>query len=263
MSWEIKTTKFWRSIFAEYLATLLFLLNCSVTLTFSAQPTITQISLGFGLSIAVLVQIFGPASGAHINPAVTVGLAVSRRITIARAIFYIIFQSVGGITGAAICYAVTPASKRGTLGNLALGNDVTQYQGLAVETTLTFLLLMTILAATDPSKEDKTFGPALSIGLAVTACHLIGIPYTGAAMNPARSFGPAVVMNIWPHYHWIYWAGPILGAVLAGTLYKLVFEEHVEMTPKVNEKRDSHIMENVSTNDKENLQPDTVIVTGL
>ena len=80
-----------------------------------------------------------------------------------------------GITGAAICYAVTPASKRGTLGNLALGNDVTQYQGFAVETTLTFLLLMTILAATDPSREDKTFGPALSIGLAVTACHLIGV----------------------------------------------------------------------------------------
>ena len=80
-----------------------------------------------------------------------------------------------GITGAAICYAVTPAAKRGTLGNLALGDGVTQYQGLAVETTLTFLLLMTILAATDPSREDKTFGPALSIGLAVTACHFIGV----------------------------------------------------------------------------------------
>ena len=96
MKWEIKTKEFWRSIFAEYLATLLFLLNCSVTLTFSAQPTITQISLGFGLSIAILVQIFGPASGAHINPAVTVGHIFSRRIKIIRAIFYIIFQIAGG-----------------------------------------------------------------------------------------------------------------------------------------------------------------------
>ena len=96
MSWEIKTTEFWRSIFAEFLATLLFLLNCSVTLTLNAQPTITQISLGFGLSIAVLAQIFGPASGAHINPAVTVGLLISRRITIVRTIFYIIFQFAGG-----------------------------------------------------------------------------------------------------------------------------------------------------------------------
>ena len=97
MNVEIKHATFWRSILAEFLATMLFLfVNCGVTMTWNTPPTITQISLSFGLSIAVLAQVFGPSSGANINPAVTIGLAVSRRITILRTIFYIVFQCAGG-----------------------------------------------------------------------------------------------------------------------------------------------------------------------
>ena len=79
------------------------------------------------------------------------------------------------ITGAAACYAISPESKRGLLGTVFLGHGVTKYQGFALEGVLTFLLVMTVLAATDQDREDKTFGPALSIGLSVTVCHLIGV----------------------------------------------------------------------------------------
>lgn len=80
-----------------------------------------------------------------------------------------------GITGAAMCYAVSPTKKRGSLGSVSLGEGVSQYQGFAVEMILTFILMLTILAATDPNREDKTFGPALSIGLAVSVCHFVGV----------------------------------------------------------------------------------------
>ena len=85
--------------------------------------------------------------------------------------------SSSGISGAAICYAITPNAKRGSLGAVSLGAGVTRYQGFALEGILTFLLMMTVLASTDPNREDKTFGPALSIGLAVTVCHLIGVSF--------------------------------------------------------------------------------------
>lgn len=85
-----------------------------------------------------------------------------------------IFISVG-IAGAAICYGVSPVTKRGTLGNVSLGDGVTQYQGFVIESVLTFILVITVLAATDMNREDTTFGPALSIGLAVTVCHLFGV----------------------------------------------------------------------------------------
>ena len=94
---EIKKLAFWRAVLAEFLATLIFLfVNCGVTLTWKTSPSITQIALCFGLSIAVLAQIFGPTSGANINPAVSIGLFVSRRISAIRMIFYMIVQCAGG-----------------------------------------------------------------------------------------------------------------------------------------------------------------------
>lgn len=255
MALEIASIAFWRGSFAEFLATMLFLfVNCGVTLTWDTPPSITQIALCFGLSIAVLAQIFGPSSGAHINPAVTIGLLVSRRISILRAIFYVLFQCGGAIAGAAISYGVSPDQKRGTLGNVSLGAGVTQYQGFAVEGVLTLILVMTVLAATDPARNDDTFGPAFSIGLAVSVCHFIGIPYTGCGINPARSLGPAVIMEIWPHYHWIYWAGPILGAILAGGLYKLVFEERDEQAT-INMNSLDYIVENTFPKERSASSP--------
>ncbi len=95
---EIATQAFWRANLAEFLATLFFVfVNCSVTLTLTTAPSVTQIALCFGLSIAVLVQIFGPTSGANVNPAVTIGLLLGRKISILRAVFYMIFQCGGGL----------------------------------------------------------------------------------------------------------------------------------------------------------------------
>eukprot|EP00794_Sanderia_malayensis_P003497 gene3498-3997_t len=246
---EIKSLLFWRAVLAEFVATLLFLfINLSVTLTLnaSAPPSITQIALSFGLSIAVLIQIFGSSSGGHINPAVSIGLCLARKISVLRCIFYMIAQCGGAITGAAICYAVTPTAKRGTLGAVALGDGVTRYQGFAVEGILTLILVLTVLASTDEKREDKTFGPALAIGLAVVVCHLIGISFTGCGINPARALAPAVVMTLWPNYHWIYWSGPVVGAVLAAPSYKYLFaiiENPNEQSFDVN-KLDAIILEN-------------------
>ena len=94
---EIKSLFFWRAVFSEFLATMLFvLIGCSVTVTWNMAPSISQIALGFGLCIAVLAQIFGPSSGANINPAVSIGLWVGRRISFVRSLFYVVFQCAGG-----------------------------------------------------------------------------------------------------------------------------------------------------------------------
>ncbi|XP_074835906.1 aquaporin-5-like [Carettochelys insculpta] len=218
---EIRTLAFIRALLAEFLATLIFVFfGLGSALKWpSALPSILQISLAFGLAIGTLVQMFGHISGAHINPAVTIAFFVGNHISFLRTVFYVVAQLVGAISGAGILYLVTPVNARGNLAVNALNNNTTPGQALVVETILTFQLAMCIFASTDKRRTDALGSPALSIGLSVTLGHLVGIYFTGCSMNPARSFAPAVIVNRFSTAHWVFWFGPIIGAILAALLY--------------------------------------------
>ncbi|XP_053560997.1 aquaporin-5-like [Bombina bombina] len=220
MKREVCSLAFLRAVFAEFLATLLFVFfGLGSALRWpSALPTILQISLAFGLAIATLVQTFGHISGANINPAVTFAFLLGSQISIFRAIFYIIAQILGGLAGAGILYGLTPASVRGNLAINTLSSSVSAGQAVGVEIILTFQLVMCIFASTDSRRRDNLGSPAISIGLSVTLGHLVGIYYTGCSMNPARSFAPAVIMRRFTN-QWVFWVGPLVGGILAALVY--------------------------------------------
>ncbi|CAG5133918.1 unnamed protein product, partial [Candidula unifasciata] len=182
------------------------------------------ISLAFGLAIMALIQMVGHVSGGHINPAVTIAMAVVMNISVARAVLYISAQVLGAVVGGFLLKGLTPAKFHGNLAVTNLGTDISQVQGFGVEFMLTFCLVTVIFGTTDPNRAS--FGsPALLIGLTVTLGHLSGICYTGASMNPSRSLGSAVVSNAWDN-HWIYWVGPIAGGVVSAAIYKLILNPY-------------------------------------
>ncbi|XP_068123353.1 aquaporin-5-like [Hyperolius riggenbachi] len=223
---EICSLAFVRAVFAEFLATLIFVfIGLGSALNWqSALPTVLQIAIAFGLGIATLVQAFGHVSGAHINPAVTIAFLLGSHISVLRALFYIVAQLVGAIAGAGILHAVAPTTVRG---NLAINSVTTGSPGLAlvVELLLTFQLVLCVFASTDSRRNDNVGSPALSIGLSVTLGHLLGIYFTGCSMNPARSLGPAAITGIFD-YQWVFWIGPIVGGILASFVYNYVLFPH-------------------------------------
>lgn len=234
------TQAFWKAVTAEFLAMLIFvLLSLGSTINWGGTEKplpvdMVLISLCFGLSIATMVQCFGHISGGHINPAVTVAMVCTRKISIAKSVFYITAQCLGAIVGAGILYLVTPPSVAGGLGVTTVHGNLTAGHGLLVELIITFQLVFTIFASCDSKRTDVTGSIALAIGFSVAIGHLFAINYTGASMNPARSFGPAVIMGNWEN-HWVYWVGPIIGAVLAGALYEYVFCPDVELKRRFKE----------------------------
>ncbi|KAM4702338.1 aquaporin-5-like [Discoglossus pictus] len=223
---EICSLAFARAVFAEFLATLLFVfLGLGSALNWSSSlPSILQISLAFGLAIGTFVQTFGHVSGAHINPAVTVAFLIGSHISLLRSVFYIIAQLVGAIAGAGILYGVAPPAVRGNLAINMVANG-TQGQALAVELILTFQLVLCIFASTDSRRNDNLGAPAISIGLSVALGHLLGIYFTGCSMNPARSLGPAAITGLFKD-HWIFWIGPLVGGILASLFYNYILFPH-------------------------------------
>ncbi|KAE8627073.1 hypothetical protein XENTR_v10006864 [Xenopus tropicalis] len=223
MKRELCSLVFWKAIFAEFLATLIFVFfGLGSALRWpAALPTVLQISLAFGLVIGTLVQSVGHISGAHINPAVTMSFLVGSQISLIRAFFYIIAQLLGGLAGAGILYGVVSPNVRGNLAINTLSNNITPGVAFVVEMILTFQLVMCIFASTDSRREDNVGSPALSIGLSVTLGHLVGIYFTGCSMNPARSFAPAVVVRRFTN-HWVFWIGPLAGGMLASLTYNYI-----------------------------------------
>ncbi|XP_053413658.1 aquaporin-5 [Nycticebus coucang] len=236
MKKEVCSVAFLKAVFAEFLATLIFVFfGLGSALKWpSALPSILQISLAFGLAIATLAQSLGPVSGGHINPAITLALLLGNQISLLRAVFYVVAQLVGAIAGAGILYWLAPLNARGNLAVNALNNNTTQGRAMVVELILTFQLALCIFSSTDSRRTSPVGSPALSIGLSVTLGHLVGIYFTGCSMNPARSFGPAVVMNRFSPSHWVFWVGPIVGAGLAAILYFYVlFPNSLSLSERV------------------------------
>ncbi|XP_048518403.1 aquaporin-4-like isoform X2 [Dendroctonus ponderosae] len=191
-------------------------------------------SLTAGLAVATAIQTFGHLSGAHVNPAVTLNALIVQEIKWQFLFSYIGAQVVGSLIGAGIFAAVTNDASLGIQadGNgvcvTAVNNDITVLQGLAVEVLLSAILNLAICASWDARNSDKIDSVSLKIGLLVAVLNLGGGAYTGASMNPCRSFGPAVLSADWNN-HWIYWTGPIVGALIASGLYRFMFWENKKM----------------------------------
>ncbi|XP_045657052.1 aquaporin-2 isoform X1 [Ursus americanus] len=196
--WELRSIAFSRAVFAEFLATLLFVFfGLGSALNWPrALPSVLQIAMAFGLGIGTLVQALGHVSGAHINPAVTVACLVGCHVSFLRAAFYVAAQLLGAVAGAALLHEITPPDIRGDLAVNALSNNTTAGQAVTVELFLTLQLVLCIFASTDERRGDNLGTPALSIGFSVALGHLLGIHYTGCSMNPARSLAPAVVTGL-------------------------------------------------------------------
>jgi len=219
-----KTHNLWKSVLAEFIG--IFILNFfSCAACTQSHGDYVLISLAFGLSVFMAAMTIGHISGCHINPAVTVGLLAAGKVSVIRAIFYIIAQCAGAAAGVASLQALVrdvPGPGPIGLGNTQLNENVGEFQGLGFEFFLGFVLVLVVFGVTDENKPDSRFIAPLAIGLTVTLGHLAVVSYTGSSMNPARSFGTALVTGVWKD-HWVYWAGPILGGIAAALLYILAF----------------------------------------
>jgi len=179
------------------------------------------IALAHGLALSVLISALGATSGAHFNPAVTIGFIVTKRMVPSVGIAYIVAQLAGATLSGLLLQAIFPQAvwQAAQLGTPGLAPNVSFGTGILVETILTFFLLLAIFGTAVDERAPKIGG--FGIGLTVLVDILVGGPLTGAAMNPARTFGPALAGGFWQN-NLVYWIGPIIGAVMAVLFYEYV-----------------------------------------
>jgi len=223
----------WRAVLAELIATLLFVFLGAgavvvVTGVIGVSPgddaaALTAIALAHGLAIAVVVAGTAKISGGHVNPAVTFGAVITGRIKLTTGILYVGAQLAGAVIGALLLKAAVVGDVEGNLGAHALNLNALDGKGggVLVEAVLTFVLVFTVFATAIDRRGMGNLAP-IAIGLAILIDHLMGVPLTGASMNPARSFGPALVADAWDN-HWVYWVGPLAGGGIAALAYYLTF----------------------------------------
>jgi len=226
-----------RNWFAEGIATfcLVFFGPLSVILAAAAFGTglsiegIIMISLAHGSAIGLMVYAFGHISGAHINPAVTIPMIITKKISPADGAGYIALQLIGGIIAAFSLVAILPdLGQAVNFGTQAPGDLINNdpMKALWLEMIFTFFLVTTIFLVAVHKKAPAGIH-GISIGGMVFLLHLVGVPLTGASMNPARTLGPAIASGFW-EFHWIYWVGPIIGGIIAGLIMNYVFVKQAE-----------------------------------
>jgi aquaporin Z len=189
----------------------------------NAGGGLVAIALAHGLALSIAISNFGGISGAHFNPAVTAGMAVTGRINPGLAVLYVIAQCLGATIAALTCRQIFPAEavNAAMLGIPLPAAWVSTGTLYCVELVLTFLLVTSVFGtAVDERGKTVKIG-AFAIGLTVAFDILAGGPITGASMNPARSFGPALVMGHW-EWHWLYWVAPMTGGIGAALFYEFL-----------------------------------------
>jgi aquaporin TIP len=187
-----------------------------------AEPGVVGIALAQGLAIAVMVSAVGHISGGHFNPAVTLGFLVTGRLHPILAVVYWVAQFAGAVAAAALLRWIFNDATEGRLGSPILNPSIEPEAGLIIEAILTFFLVWVFFAtAADPRGTFKSIA-GLAIGFTVTMDVLMGAPLTGAAMNPARAFGPELLSNTWDDF-WIWYVGPLAGGVIAAVVYEVLY----------------------------------------
>ncbi|WP_338727199.1 aquaporin Z [Shewanella baltica] len=217
---------------AEFLGTLWLVLGgCGSAVLAAAFPEVgiglLGVALAFGLTVLTMAFAIGHVSGCHLNPAVSFGLWAGGRFPAAELLPYIIAQVAGGIAGAGILYLIASGQEGFSLAGGFASNGFGEhspggYSMLSVmicEVVMTLFFLIIILGTTD-ERAPKGFAP-IAIGLGLTLIHLISIPVSNTSVNPARSTGPALFVGDWAVSQlWLFWVAPIVGAILAGFIYR-------------------------------------------
>jgi aquaporin Z len=237
-----------RKLVAEALGTALLVIFAVgvATLSFGFKLTGASISAGvvttafaFGLVVLALIYAIGPISGCHVNPAVTMGFLASRRISLDEAARYWIAQFVGAIAGALVLYGIFSGSPIYSRTRTGLGTNGFGKQSLiglntvgafSIEVIMTFLFVTVVLFAT--SRIGTPGFAGLAIGLALTGVHLIGIPLTGTSVNPARSFGPALIVgHAALSQVWLFIVAPLIGGALAAFSHRYFLSDQPDVAP--------------------------------
>ncbi|BDA61600.1 MULTISPECIES: aquaporin Z [Shewanella] len=217
---------------AEFLGTLWLVLGgCGSAVLAAAFPEVgiglLGVSLAFGLTVLTMAFAIGHISGCHLNPAVSFGLWAGGRFPASELLPYIIAQVAGGIVGAGVLYLIASGQEGFSLAAGFASNGFGEhspggYSMMSVmisEIVMTLFFLLVILGSTD-ERAPKGFAP-IAIGLCLTLIHLISIPVSNTSVNPARSTGPALFVGDWAVSQlWLFWAAPIIGAILAGVIYR-------------------------------------------
>jgi|TARA_B110000305_G_scaffold24567_2_gene22452 aquaporin Z len=217
---------------AEFIGTFWLVLGgCGSAVLAAAFPEVgiglLGVSLAFGLTVLTMAFAFGHISGCHLNPAVSIGLWSGGRFSASEVGPYIAAQVAGGIAGAAVLYIIATGQAGFDVTAGFASNGYAEHSpggysliaALVTEIVMTFMFLIIILGATD-KRAPQGFAP-IAIGLALTLIHLISIPITNTSVNPARSTGVALFQGGWAVSQlWLFWLAPIVGAILAGTVYR-------------------------------------------
>ncbi|WP_346015694.1 aquaporin Z [Photobacterium sp. Ph6] len=221
-----------RKLVAEFIGTFWLVLGgCGSAVLAAAYPDLgigfLGVALAFGLTVVTMAYAIGHISGCHLNPAVTVGLWAGNRFPTGEVIPYVISQVLGGIAGAAVLYVIASGHAGFDLAGGFASNGYGEHSpghysllsSFVTEVVMTFMFLFVILGATHKLASPQMAG--LAIGLALTLIHLISIPVTNTSVNPARSTGPALFVGDWATSQlWMFWVAPLIGALLAGLVYR-------------------------------------------
>ncbi|HKX08631.1 MAG TPA: aquaporin Z [Stellaceae bacterium] len=221
-----------KALGAEFIGTFWLVLGgCGSAVLAAGFPNLgigfVGVALAFGLTVLTMAFAFGHISGCHLNPAVSIGLWAGGRFPAGRLLPYIVAQVLGAILAAAVLYLIASGKAGFSLAGGFASNGYGEHSPggyslvacLVDEVVMTFMFLIVILGATD-ERAPKGFAP-IAIGLGLTLIHLISIPVTNTSVNPARSTGPALFVGDWAISQlWLFWLAPILGALIAGAVYR-------------------------------------------
>ena len=238
-------------------AILVFLgcMSCAVGVSGGNVPHM-QISFAFGLAVMLSVQTFGHISGSHINPIITIAAAVCGKLAFIEVPIYFIGQFAGAFLGYGLLMSITPEQYQAKYNIIQTAPNVTEsvkvigvcspqvhgeltgFQGMFGEFLLSLFFVLIVCSVWDHRNATKHDSVPIKLGLAIAALALAGGPFTGANMNPARSFAPAAWHGDWDK-HWVYWVGPILAGFVGGALYRIIFtkpppidvNDGIEITP--------------------------------